>query len=335
MSKPARLGVVGPGIIWQKAHKPCLQKLKDRYEIAAFCSRTKETRKREASEFPGAQTFSDYRELVKSPGVDGVVVLTPIALNARVAVAALTAGKDVYLEKPMAASVEEADEVLAFEKSSGRTVYVLEQIPYSTAWAALKGVLASGEIGTPVMYDKVTHNLMDVSVDSDGYAATTWRIHTEFPLGCLFDGGIHAIALLATLFGPPRSVCAAGQSFRETYGDYDNINMLFEYESGFQGFFSFSGYLGGNRNYFHIRCTDGLIALEDRKFIVEPNDGEGWTNQPDEGQENNPHLDMWKSITESRHAGAPPLYTSEMGRRDVYTLLCVEKSIKTGRKVFL
>ncbi len=330
-----RLGVVGPGIIWHRAHKQALKKLSKHYSPAAFCSRTRERREKAASEFPGAKTFSDYNELVQSPEIDAVLVTTPIKLNAPVAIAALKAGKDVYLEKPMATSLEEAEEIIGLERSSGRNVFVLEQIPYSDAWDRLIEVLNSGEIGDAVMYDKASHNLLDASVDPDGYGGTEWRIDAEFPLGGFFDGGIHAIALLATIFGPPKSVYAAGQSLREGYGEYDNINMLFEYESGLQGFFSFSSYLSDSRNYFRVRCTKGLVALEDRKFTIELASGKSRTYEPEEGPERNPHFNMWRKITKSRIAGKPPLYTTQMARRDISTLLAVERSIKSGSKISL
>ena len=333
MSNTIRLGVVGLGIIWHRAHKPALQKLAEHYTVSAFCSRTEKTREGAASEFPGAGTFADYNELVRSPEIDAVLVATPIRLNAPVAIAALKARKDVYLEKPMAASLEEADEIIALEKSSGRSVYVLEQVVYSDAWDKLIEVLNSGEIGRPVMYDKITHVRLDASADPDGYGGTQWRIDAKFPLGTLFDGGIHAIALLAHIFGQPKSVYAVGQSLRKTYGDYDNVNMFFEYSTGLQGFFSFSGFLSGKHNPFVIRGTEGLIALDDRKFTVEPESGEAWTHDPQEGPEKNPHLDMWKRITDSRIAGKPPIYTTRTARRDIVTLLAVEQSLKTGGKL--
>ena len=254
-------------------------------------------------------------------------------LNAPVAIYALKLGKDVYVEKPMAVSLRDADKILELEKSTGANVYVLEQVVYSKAWDKLKKILRSGGIGEPVMYDKLSHGLLAHGADEWGYGDAKWRINAEFPLGALFDGGIHAIALLARFFGAPESVYARGQSFRKNYGRYDNINMMFEYKNGLQGFFSFSAFLGGKRNYFHIRGTKGLVVLEDRKLTVEYKNGGSRIYDPKEGPENNPHFNMWKSITAAHLAGKTPIYTTEMARRDIYTLLCVEKSLKTGKKI--
>lgn len=335
MREKVRLGIVGPGIIWHNVHKGIIKKLSKHYQVAAFSSRSANSREKAASEFPGSKTFDDYKKLIKSDDVDALVVLTPIMLNAPVTIAALKAGKDVYVEKPMAVSIRDADKIVELEKSTGKQVFVLEQIVYSRAWNKLKEVMRSGEIGKPVMYDKLSHGLLAAGADEWGYGDTKWRINAEFPLGALFDGGIHAIALLAHFFGAPESVYARGQSLRKGYGEYDNINMIFDYKNGLQGIFSFSAFLGGKRNYFHIRGTQGLVVLDDRKLTFEYKNGRSRTFDPKEGPENNPHFNMWKKITKARLTGKPPLYTSEMARRDVYTLLCVEKSIKADKKVFL
>ena len=326
-----KLGIVGPGIFWHRAHKPILKTLPQYYRPVAFCSRTEERRESAAAEFPGARTFSNYEDLVRYPDIDAVLVLTPIHLNAQVAIAALKAGKEVYLEKPMGTSLDECDQIIELEKSTGKTVYVLEQMPYCDAWDELIEVLGSGEIGGPVMYDKASHFLMDSS-DPKSYGATEWRVDPQFPLGTFFDGGVHAISLLATLFGPPESVYALGQSLREGYGGYDNISMLFRYRSGLQGMFSFSSCLGEGQNYFYIRCMKGLIELENRKFTIKPTTGKSREYKPKEWPEDSPHHQMWAKITESRLAGKAPFYTTKEARPDVATLLAVESSIKTSAK---
>lgn len=91
MSK-TRIGVVGPGVIWKRAHRPSLDQYGEQVEIAAFSASSERTRREVEGTYPGVPFFADYHELVASPVVDWVLVLTPIALNALVALAALEAG---------------------------------------------------------------------------------------------------------------------------------------------------------------------------------------------------------------------------------------------------
>ena len=106
--KPIKLGVIGLGLIWIRAHKPILATLKDVFEPVAFCDVSEQRRAETAREFPDATIVPDYQSLLKLPEIDAVLVLTPIGLNTTIARAALEAGKAVIMEKPIARSVAEA-----------------------------------------------------------------------------------------------------------------------------------------------------------------------------------------------------------------------------------
>src|SRR5258708_20787727 len=109
---PIRLGVIGMGLIWLRVHKPILATLKDTFEPIAFCDVSEQRRAATAQEFPDAKVLSDYQSLLALPEVDAVLVLTPLALNQPVALAALLAGKHVIMEKPIARSLADLQELL-------------------------------------------------------------------------------------------------------------------------------------------------------------------------------------------------------------------------------
>jgi len=116
-----RLGVIGPGIIWRRAHKPSMEKPGSMFEIAAFCATSEKSKNRIKAEYPGIPFYNDYRELVKEPFVDAVIIMTPIPLNQPVAMEALSAGKDVFMEKPMATNIEDAKELVKKKKRQEST----------------------------------------------------------------------------------------------------------------------------------------------------------------------------------------------------------------------
>src|SRR5688572_25974814 len=113
MMQPIRLGVVGAGLIWLRRHQPTLATLQEAFTPVAFADPSEERRSQAAEMFPDAVIVSDYQELLAMEQVDAVLVLTPIVLNAPVAGAALEAGKDVIMEKPIARSVAEAAQLLS------------------------------------------------------------------------------------------------------------------------------------------------------------------------------------------------------------------------------
>ena len=90
--RPARLGVVGTGLIWSRVHQPHLDQLRDVFEPVAFCDVSTDRRAAIAADFPQAHVTSDYHELLAMPEVEAVLVLTPIALNETVALDALKPG---------------------------------------------------------------------------------------------------------------------------------------------------------------------------------------------------------------------------------------------------
>ncbi|MDQ0674184.1 putative dehydrogenase [Pseudarthrobacter siccitolerans] len=92
--------------------------------------------------------FDDLAQLLAAdPGVDVVILATPIQTHAPLALAALSAGKDVYVEKPPVASLAQFEEVLAAAESAGRLVQVGFQSLGSRALPAIRAVVESGGIG--------------------------------------------------------------------------------------------------------------------------------------------------------------------------------------------
>jgi len=331
--KPMRLGIIGPGLIWQLKHRPVLDRLNGDFAVTAFCASSDRHKADVARDYPGVPFVTDVDAFVQRDDVDAVVVLTPIPLNGPVALAALRAGKDVFLEKPMAHRLEDGQALVETAGRMGKRLWVLEQDAYARRWRQVRDVVQSGEIGEPVVYDQVAHWPLDDGLYArGGYGQTAWRIQPDFPLGILFDGGHHLIATLSTLFGPASWVFASGVALRPTFGEYDHVLMQFGYVGKLRGTLSYSSLLGSNCNYFHIRGTEGLAAVEDDRLTVTRDDGGTRTLElPAEDM----HKQMWRAMAECIAQNRKPDYTKECALRDLETLFEVEKAIKTGNRVLL
>jgi len=110
-----------------------------------------------ARELRIADALTDYREALKHPAVDGVVIATPSALHCEMAVSAAKAGKHVLCEKPMAMNVEECDIMIAATREAGVILQIGFMRRFSESFAVAKARIESGEIGEVVQVRALTH----------------------------------------------------------------------------------------------------------------------------------------------------------------------------------
>ena len=109
--------------------------------------------------YPMAQTTTDYRALVNDSVVDAVAVVTPVATHFTIARELLRAGKHVLMEKPLAATAREAEELLDLAETNGRTLMVDHTFIYTGAVRKMKEIVSSGELGDLLYFDSVRINL--------------------------------------------------------------------------------------------------------------------------------------------------------------------------------
>ncbi len=93
----------------------------------------------------------DYKEVLASSEIDAVIVATPDHWHAPIALAAMDAGKDVYLEKPMCHTIDEAHQLVQTAKETERIIQVGSQTTSGDQWAKAKEAIAQGMIGNMIM----------------------------------------------------------------------------------------------------------------------------------------------------------------------------------------
>ncbi|MBX0331150.1 Gfo/Idh/MocA family oxidoreductase [Oscillochloris sp. ZM17-4] len=325
--QPVRLGVIGLGLIWARVHEAILATMGDAFVPVALCDISPQRRAAAAERYPDAAIVDDYQQLLALPQVDAALVLTPLGLNAPVAAAALRAGKHVIMEKPIARSSAEGRALAELARGAGRTLCVAEQMGYRRAEEVVAETIGSGVIGDLVTWDWVQHVEGDRAEGALRYDSTPWRRDADFPLGTMFDGGVHMIAGLSRIFGAPEAVMATGQKLRPGYGAYDHVSAIFQYAGGVTGTLSYSGYLQPLANHRRIYGTAGAIAVEqDQLLIVRPGEPERSIDLPEE----NAYLAMWRGLRRAFIERAGPAYTPEMALRDVAILEAVAAAISGG-----
>ena len=117
-----RIGVVGCGSIAQLVHLPLLQDLPGLFELAGLCDASTQVAEGLAQRY-GTRAFTDHRALLET-APDAVLVATPPALHADIAVDALAAGCHVFCEKPVAILLREVDRMIAARDAADRVVQI-------------------------------------------------------------------------------------------------------------------------------------------------------------------------------------------------------------------
>src|SRR3954469_12254654 len=134
------LGYWGPNLL------RALFELED-VEVSYICDLDSERLERFSRRYPSARPTRDFENVLSDPRVDAVVIATPVFTHFGLASRALNAGKHVFVEKPMASSSTEADELIELAESMDRAIMCGHTFLYSPAVRAVKELLRSGDLG--------------------------------------------------------------------------------------------------------------------------------------------------------------------------------------------
>jgi predicted dehydrogenase len=145
MTRRLRTGVIGCGMIAQVMHLHHLQEMRDRFELVAVCDLDESLARAVAERYDAPKVFTDWNDLVAEP-LDLVMVLTS-GSHAPAALAAMQAGANVFVEKPMCLSLAEAREMVAASGSGSVRLMVGTMKRYDPAYERLLELLPSaGEV---------------------------------------------------------------------------------------------------------------------------------------------------------------------------------------------
>ncbi|GAB2978922.1 Gfo/Idh/MocA family protein [Actinotalea caeni] len=144
--RPIGIGVIGLGNSgWYYHAQGTLERSED-FDLVAVSARRPQRTAAGARRF-GTRGHDDWRDLVADDAVEVVVVATPHHLHAPMTLAALAAGKHVVVEKPMAATVAEAEAMQQAAEEHGRLLTVFQNRRWEPSFQIIREMVAAGEIG--------------------------------------------------------------------------------------------------------------------------------------------------------------------------------------------
>jgi predicted dehydrogenase len=193
-----RWGLIGCGDIAAKRVAEALQRSPGSALVAVARAR-KELAAAFAERHGARRGYGDWRELLQDGEVDAVYVATPVHLHAEQAAAAACAGKHVLCEKPMALDVAGAERMVAAARGHGVRLGVAYYRHHYPVVARLRQLVASGEIGDPVLAHVQAFEPFDLPPDHP----RAWFLRrAEAGGGPMADFGCHRIEVLLDLLGP-------------------------------------------------------------------------------------------------------------------------------------
>lgn len=146
------LGYWGPNWVRNFHHLRCAERI-------VACDLDRKRREHVQSLYPGVEATDRLERLLEDPGIEGLVVATPVTSHYSIARRALEAGKSVLVEKPLAMSRREAAELVKIARECGCVLMVGHTFEYSAPVLKLQQIIAAGEIGEVFYISSVRANL--------------------------------------------------------------------------------------------------------------------------------------------------------------------------------
>jgi predicted dehydrogenase len=181
-------------------------------DLVWCCDRSEKALELAERRFPHVKRTTEFDDVLNDESVGAVVIATPTATHADLAVAALQAGKHVLVEKPLAAAVSEIDRIAAAR--GDRVVMVGHTFVYNAAIATMRDLVSRGELGGVQYVDSVRAALGPIRDD----------------VNALWDLGAHDVSIFLDLMpGNPVTVTAIGQDYlRKGHPDVVYFGVRFD-----------------------------------------------------------------------------------------------------------
>jgi scyllo-inositol 2-dehydrogenase (NADP+) len=180
---PIRVAILGQGRSGLDIHGRYFLTDTDRFTVAAVVDALPQRREK-AQKLWRCPVYDDYRKLFDRQDIDLVVNALPSFLHPPVTCDLLEHGFHVLCEKPMAATADQADAMIAAAKKSGKTLALFQQSRFAGYYLKIKEVLASGKLG----------RIVQISIAFSGFARRwDWQTCQDYTAGSLYNTGPHPL----------------------------------------------------------------------------------------------------------------------------------------------
>lgn len=228
-----RWGIIGCGDVCEVKSGPAFQRAEGS-ALVAVMRRDREKAADFARRHGVPRFYDDAEALANDPEVDALYVATPPSTHGLYAQLAARVGKPVYVEKPMARTRAECDEMVAACARAGVPLFVAYYRRALPRFLKIKELLDAGALGAiRAVSTTITQPPAPAHLDR---AKPPWRVQPEIAGGGLFlDLASHTLDLLDFLLGPIAEVSGRAQNLGGLYEAEDTVSSAFRFASGAQG----------------------------------------------------------------------------------------------------
>jgi UDP-N-acetylglucosamine 3-dehydrogenase len=328
-----RYAVIGLGWFGEK-HCEALAGLPD-VELFALCTRRPDRLREVAGRFGVRRTFTDYNQLLADPDVGAVSVVTMWDQHAGPTLAALRAGKHVFLEKPMASTVKDCDAIVEAARAARGFLMVGHICRFNPRYAAARAAVAEGRVG----------KIVSMFARRNIPARVTPEVLDK--IGPIVGDGVHDTDLMLWLSGA-RVVSAYAQAVDVRGKKYPDLGWtMYRFDSGAVGVLEDVWCLPDGTPFqiderLEVIGTEGSIHVQETHPNFSVCDRTGW-HCPDttywpllHGARAGALRDELAYFAECiRQGKRPTVVTPEESRDAVVACLAAERSAATGAVVRL
>ena len=296
--------------------------------LSAVCDTNPDRVKAALTLTPGASAFSDATEMLNSGLLDLVVISTPPNSHFQWAKESLSRGIHVVLEKPMALTADECDELIGLASSKNLMLVVYQNRRFDADFVTLRQIIRSGEIGDVYHYDSFV----------GGYSRPCdyWHSNAKVSGGAIFDWGSHILDQILTII-PDDVAHVSGQNHKRVWThatNADHAHVTVTFTTGKQATFVHSDLAAARKPKFYILGTEGAIigdwdpagepAVADLPAILTVHHTDG-TSRVAPLQPLAPH-EFHRSIVEYINNGTPMEVNALQSRNVVAIMQAAEQS---------
>ncbi len=320
LKKTVKVGICGAGSIVQ-THCQTFARL-DEAEVVAVSSRSGTTARNTALEFGIGKNFDDHRRLIEDPEVELVLVTCPNYQHHELAMYAISCGKHVMVEKPLAMNSLQCKELIQAAKDAGVLLLYAENLPFAPKFKKLRELATDGAFGKIYMLRQIERHAGPHS---------PWFFQKETASGgALMDLGCHSISVVLDIMQDAkiRQVSAISKTYTHTHGDVEDfiiVNLEFDNDAlgviesnwcHLGGMDSITEVFGkGGNGYADLMKGSGLETYIDNDFNIRGHNSRGWNRPAFDALYEFGYIQQMQAMTDCILRGAAPLQSGEDGLR--------------------
>lgn len=294
---------------------------------------------------PYINRYSDYKEMIEQESPQLVAIATESGLHAEIALYCIDKGVHVIIEKPMAMSIKDANEIIARSKEKNVVVSACHQNRFNVAVQEMRTALEANRFG------KISHGSIHVrwNRDRDYYTQARWRGTWAQDGGCLMNQCIHGIDLLRWMMGDEiTEVYGVTRQQQHNYLEVEDVGMaVLKCKNGA------IATVEGTTNVFPKNLEETLYLFGEKGTVklggTSTNNIDVWQfadETPQDAQRmhmkeatsnvyGNGHTSLYANVIHCIETGETPYVDAVAGRNALEIVLAIYKSQKTGLPVQL